>query len=383
VAYDSQHPDPTWAQRDASALPHVRAAAQGESATTEGFTSPIDGTRRLGAAAPIPRLGWVVTADRLLAEVLRPIEDAARYEAAFSALTVLLALVLALMLAVTLNERLRKLHWAVAAVRQGDYTKRISVGGRDELTDLAAGFNEMMARLQALEQEREAFAAMVAHDLRSPLTTVRGTAQLLQRRLPGEAAVQQGLATIVRESDRVARLATDLSDVTRAAVGQLEIRPQRVDLVALVAQAVDRLRAVPVSQPIRLEADPGPLWVDADPERIAQVLDNLLGNAAKYSPPDQPITVQVRGGSEARVCVEDRGAGIAPEEQPHLFDRFYRTSLARDGPVAGTGLGLYISQEIAQAHHGRITVDSGPGKGSRFTLCLPLAPKPASARSGR
>jgi signal transduction histidine kinase len=163
----------------------------------------------------------------------------------------------------------------------------------------------------------------------------------------------------------------------------LAIRPQQVDVAMLVAQAVDRLRAVHASQPIRLDADPGPLWVDADPERIAQVLDNLLGNAAKYSPPDQPITVQVRGGSEARISVEDRGAGIAPEDQPHLFDRFYRTSLARSGPVAGSGLGLYISQEIAQAHHGRISVDSTPGKGSRFTLCLPLTPNPVSARSSR
>src|SRR5207237_1864067 len=121
VVYDSQHPDPTWAQRDASALPHVRAAAQGEPATSEGFTSPIDGTRRLGAAAPVPRLGWVVTADRLLAEALRPIEEAARYEAAISGLTVLLALVLAVALAVSLTERLRALQLAVAAVRQGDY----------------------------------------------------------------------------------------------------------------------------------------------------------------------------------------------------------------------------------------------------------------------
>jgi len=379
VVYDSQHPDPTWAQRDAAGLPHVRTAAQGQAATSEGFTSPIDGTRRLGAAAPVPRLDWVVTADRLLAEALRPIEDAARYEAAFSALIVLLALMVALVLAVTLTDRLRKLEWAMAAVRQGDYGKRVSVGGRDELTELADGFNEMMARLEALEQEREAFAAMVAHDLRSPLTTVRGTAQLLARRPPSEPALQQGLATIVRESDRVARLAADLGDAQRAAVGRLEIRPQQVDVATLVAQAVDRLRAGRASQPIQLDADPGPLWVDADPERIAQVLDNLLGNAAKYSPPDEPIRVQVRGGGEARVCVEDRGAGIAPEDLPHVFDRFYRTRLAKDGPVAGTGLGLYISQEIAQAHHGRITVESTPGQGSRFTLYLPRTSTPASA----
>ena len=113
--------------------------------------------------------------------------------------------------------------------------------------------------------------------------------------------------------------------------------------------------------------------MDADPERIAQILDNLLGNAVKYSPAEQPIRVQVRGGDAAQVSVEDRGPGVAPEDLPHLFDRFYRTRVARRGPIGGTGLGLYISQEIATAHHGQITVDSAPGKGSRFTLTLPLA----------
>src|SRR5262249_1685117 len=110
-----------------------------------------------------------------------------------------------------------------------------------------------------------------------------------------------------------------------------------------------------------------------------QVLDNLLGNAAKYSPPDEPITVQVRGGTDVRVSVEDRGEGIPPEDQPHIFDRFYRTRLARDGPVAGTGLGLYISQEIAQAHQGQITVESTPGAARRFALALPITQPPASA----
>jgi signal transduction histidine kinase len=270
----------------------------------------------------------------------------------------------------------------MAAVRQGDYEQRLAVRGRDEMADLAAGFNDMAARLEALEEEREAFAAMVAHDLRSPLTTVRGTAEVLQRRPPNAPTLERALATIVRESDRVARLAADLGDATRAAAGRLEVRPKRVDLVALVAQAVERLRTAETSQPVRLDAAPGPLWVDADPERIAQILDNLLGNAVKYSPPDQPIGVQVRHGGVAQVCIEDRGPGIASEELPHLFDRFYRTRLARRGPVGGTGLGLYISQEIAAAHHGRITVDSAPGRGSRFTLTLPLAPAAAPVHPG-
>ena len=182
-------------------------------------------------------------ADRSLAEALGPIEQAARREASMSAVAVLLALAIAVLLAVSLTERLRLLQRAMAAVRHGNYEQRVPVRGRDEMAELAAGFNEMVARLQALEQEREAFAAMVAHDLRSPLTTVRGTAEVLQRRPPNGPTLERALATIVRESDRVARLAADLGDATSAAAGRLEVRPERVDLAALVAQAVERLRA--------------------------------------------------------------------------------------------------------------------------------------------
>jgi signal transduction histidine kinase len=116
--------------------------------------------------------------------------------------------------------------------------------------------------------------------------------------------------------------------------------------------------------------------VRADPERIAQVLDNLLGNAAKYSPTGRPVAVAVAVNGDARVSVQDQGAGIAPDELPYLFERFYRTEHARQGQQKGTGLGLYISQEIARAHGGRLTAESTMGAGSRFTLHLPLGTPP-------
>jgi signal transduction histidine kinase len=379
VVYHSQHPELGWPQREASHLPHVRAAARGQIATAEEFISPVDGKPHLGAAVPIPRLGWTVMADSPTAEAVGPIQDAARREVIISVLTALLALALAMLLAVSLTQPVRALQRAVWAVRQGDYDQRVAVNGRDEVAELAAGFNDMVERLGILEQEREAFAAMIAHDLRSPLTAVRGYAELLRHRLPPEGMPERALESIVRESERVARLAADLGDSARAATGQLEIRPERVDLAALVEQAVERLRAAGTSHPLSLDRGSEPLWMDADPARIAQVLDNLLGNAAKYSPPDRPITVRVRGGAEATVSVEDRGPGIPAEELPRLFDRFYRTGQARGGPAHGTGLGLYISQEIAAAHNGDISVQSTPGHGSCFTLRLPLLPIPASA----
>ena len=376
LVYDSEHPELGWAQRDVSALAHVRQALQGQPAMTERFTNPVSGTASLGAAVPVARLGWATTADRSLADTLGPIDAAAGQEGLVLALVLLFALLVGAFLADTLTRPLRALQAAAGAVGRGDYGRRVPAAGHDEVAELGSRFNEMAARLQALEDERQAFAAMVAHDLRSPLTAVRGTAQLLQQRMGDDATVQRRLDTIVRETDRVARLAADLGDAARAAGGHLELRPIRVDLGMLVRDAVERLQAGGAKQPVQLRPAPGPVWVDADPERIAQVLDNLLGNAAKYSPADQPIAVEVEAIGEAQVIVRDRGLGIAPDELPHLFERFYRTHGARRGQQKGSGLGLYISHEIARAHGGDLTAESALGAGSRFTLHLPLAGPP-------
>ena len=197
----------------------------------------------------------------------------------------------------------------------------------------------MVARLEALEQEREAFAAMVAHDLRSPLTTVRGTAEVLQRRPPNAPTLERALATIVRESDRVARLrgrSRRCDERGGRAPGDPPAAGRPGGARSRGRRAAARGRREP-APPARRPT--GAALGGRRPERIAQILDNLLGNAVKYSPPDQPIGVQVRGGNGAQVSVQDRGPGIAPEDLPHLFDRFYRTHLARKGPIGGTGLG--------------------------------------------
>jgi signal transduction histidine kinase len=144
---------------------------------------------------------------------------------------------------------------------------------------------------------------------------------------------------------------------------------------------MERQQAAGVPQPLQLDGPDAPIWVNADPERIAQVLDNLIGNAVKYSPADRPIRVAVDINGQARVAVQDQGPGVPAEELPHLFERFYRTHGARRGDKKGSGLGLYISHEIAQAHGGALTAESVPGAGSRFTLLLPLAPPPTARES--
>jgi signal transduction histidine kinase len=215
------------------------------------------------------------------------------------------------------------------------------------------------------------FLAMVAHDLRQPLTAILGFAQLAQRPDAAPSAREQALArvqTYVRQMDRIL---ADLGQAAALGSGAFPIEPRPTDLVALVRETVETFQAGSPAHRIELEALERleGVW---DADRLRQVLANLIGNAVKYSPDGGKVLVRVeRAGRQAVVTVSDEGLGIAPEELPTLFQPFAR--LERDRRIGGTGLGLYICQGIARAHGGEITAASaGLGQGATFSLKLPL-----------
>jgi two-component system, OmpR family, sensor histidine kinase VicK len=229
----------------------------------------------------------------------------------------------------------------------------------------AATISRDITELRALARLQEDFLAMVTHDLSGPLTVLRSRAQLMQRR---QTYDEQAMAAIVAQTEVMARLVQDLSDVLRLEAGRLELRSERVDLVALAreyaaASASDR-------HALRVEAPAGPVVGDWDPERLGQVFQNLIGNAIKYSPAGTEVVVRVepREG-EALVAVSDRGPGIAECHLPRLFERFYRAETGTQLP--GLGLGLYIARMLVDAHGGRIWAESEVGKGSTFFVALP------------
>ena len=216
-----------------------------------------------------------------------------------------------------------------------------------------------------IEDFRRDFLAMVGHDLRNPLTTVRIQAQLLQRR--GEYR-ESAVAAILSESARMARLVDDLADVVRLEAGHLELQRTAVDLTALAQQLAAVAETESGSH--RIVVAPSPAVVGSwDADRLTQVLRNLLANAIKYSPPGGEIAIRIEvDPREARLAVTDQGPGIAADHLPRLFDRFYRAGAESGG---GLGLGLYISRMLVEAHGGRIRVASIPGTGSTFTITLP------------
>jgi PAS domain S-box-containing protein len=219
-----------------------------------------------------------------------------------------------------------------------------------------------------LERLQQDFLAMTTHDLRSPLTALRVQIQLLRRRGQLDAESESPLLAQV---DRINRLVEDLSEVARLEAGGVELRRSEFDLRDLARESVAAATPLAGHRRIALALRDRPVVGTWDRNRVGQVLQNLLGNALKYTPDGSEVTVAVETRDRvAALSVSDRGPGISPANLPRLFDRFYR--IDPDGSATGLGLGLYIARMLVDAHGGRITVDSTPGEGSCFTVTLPL-----------
>jgi two-component system sensor histidine kinase VicK len=237
------------------------------------------------------------------------------------------------------------------------------------------------ARLFESQQEalkvKDQFLSIVSHELRTPLTTIKGYAQMLHRKLAEDEETRRFAETIDAQTSKLGRLVDDLLDVTRFSRGQFELKRQHTDLRPILEDVATRFQLVTSHHTVVLDADGGPWEGDWDRDRLEQVLNNLVGNAIKYSPDGGVITIAARGDDrKVVVSVRDEGMGIPPEDQQHLFERFYRGDAERKN-IQGLGLGLYVTRRILEAHGGSISVQSEVGRGTEFTFTLPLQRQPA------
>jgi len=224
---------------------------------------------------------------------------------------------------------------------------------------------------RALERRQRQFVAMAAHELRTPVTSILGFAQLVQRRLPEDRHV----ATIVKQAASLDRLINDLIDAARIEDRRLDLRRERFNLTDLACDVAEQVRPLSDAHPIRVAAPPTPLEGAWDRERLGQVIQNLLVNAAKYSPGGGEIVLTLAGlGDAVELAVQDQGVGIPTGALPRLFDPFYRVERT-SGSAQGLGLGLHISRSLVEAHGGQIRAESaGEGRGTTFTVTLPREP---------
>jgi signal transduction histidine kinase len=262
----------------------------------------------------------------------------------------------------------------------GHLEERLPPSEIPEINQLATSFNRMAVSLEDVEQRRRELVSDLTHELRTPLTVLRGyLEELADGRIEATPAVYQRLA---KETKRLQRLINDLQELSKAEAGYLPIKLERVNLRPLLESLVQKFsdQLLEDGPQLRLECPPQLPLVLADVDRVEQVLVNLLGNALTYTKAGS-ITVQVWTESEginARsprlwIAVTDTGIGIASEDVPHVFERFWRAEKSRNQNTGGTGIGLAISQRLIELQGGQIEVESQLGVGSTFRFYLPLA----------
>ncbi len=289
------------------------------------------------------------------------------------ALASIVALALARILARGLTQPIRDMASAVRAMARGDYRQRVPVRSRDELGQLAGGFNHMAGEMEGLERLRRDLVANVSHELKTPISAIRAHLENLMDGIeePNPAL----LAVMVQQSERLSRLVDQLLDLSKLESGDVPLQLESVELGPLVRRIGSEVEMARSGRAVQLDEEiaPGLPPVQADRERLHQVLFNLLDNAYRFSPQGGVVTVRaMRSNGSCEVSVEDRGPGIPAEHLPLVFERFYRVDQSRSRDDGGTGIGLAIARSIVEAHGGRIWAENGP-VGARFRFVLPMA----------
>jgi signal transduction histidine kinase len=255
----------------------------------------------------------------------------------------------------------------------------------------ADGTSAVLINLRDIAEQKEQermhrdFVSMAAHELRNPLTAIKGftrTLMLKADKLSDERRLEY-LSMVNEQSNRLAHLVEDLMRVSRIDAGRVTIEPRALDLAEILNGLLDQYRTKWGGREIVVKRDGGDVSpVFADPHKLEEILINLIDNAVKYSPSGSPVEVQLGlDRPDVRVSVSDHGDGIPPEEIPNLFQKFARIESASTSEIPGTGLGLYIVKGFVQAHGGRVWVDSAVGEGSTFSFTLPVAPARETAHA--
>jgi signal transduction histidine kinase len=339
-------------------------------------------TARFLAAAnfPAPDATLLTSADAGAAPSTGPAPDSAAFQtileqslliAAFAALGA--AVIVSLFVSHRIVQPLQTISQVSRRMAQGSYHERTVLPSDDELAELSRSVNQLAEALEHTERRRMTLIADVAHELRTPLTTIEGYMEgLMDGMIPPN---QHAYSLVLRESVRLQRLVSELALLSRIEAGEVPVTPRALALSEVVERVREQLLPLCDAQQITFATDmPDELpELFADPDRLAQILLNLLGNALRYTPAGGTITISARPLEGAvQITVRDTGIGIGAEHLPHLFERFYRVDKSRTRSSGGTGIGLTIARHLVHAHGGEIWAESdGASKGAAFHLTMP------------
>lgn len=329
--------------------------------------------RRVATLAVRPAGSGALTPEE---EHLRHSLDRLHFVAA--GISVAVALALAFLLAQRMAAPLRRLRRGAEQLAAGRLDARVPVAGGPEAAAVARALNGLAETLRGEEELRKESVADLAHELRTPVNGLLGRIEAAQ---DGVLEPRRNLAAMHTEALRLSRLLDDLARLADAEQPALLVEKTDVDLDAVVSAAVERWRPRFAARRIGLGCDLGPVTLPSDPDRLAQIVDNLLGNALRYT--DEGGTVRLRVGADGDAAVlevADDGIGIAAADLPHVFERFWRGEKSRSRATGGAGIGLAIVAALAEAHGGRVEVESEPGRGSTFRVLLSLGEPPSRDR---
>jgi signal transduction histidine kinase len=276
------------------------------------------------------------------------------------------------LLARGMTSPLREMAAAARAMARGDYGRRVTATSRDEVGELARAFNVMAAELAEVDRMRRDLVANVSHELRTPITALQAGLENLVDGVEPPGAEQ--LRTMLRQVERLGRLVTQLLDLSRLESGALPLQRRLFEVRPVLEDAVDESRLHAPHVEVSVEVDEPDLRADGDPERVHQVVANLLENALRHSPAGGRVEVRARP-DRGRVAIEvsDEGPGIPEEEATRVFERFYRADSSRSSGLGGAGLGLAIARWIVDLHGGDIRAEQRMPTGCRMVVLLPGA----------
>lgn len=350
--------------------------------SSDRYDSFLSNTAVIGAAAPIPEIGWALFTEWPASDADIVIRAIRNQMIAVLIAGIILVVVLAPFLAGRIVKPIHELEDDAAEIAQGNFGNRVAITTGDELEELGSAFNKMAEGLKRLEELRKEFVFIAAHELRTPVTATKWSLSLILDGTLGAVpdALRETLDKIKSANDRLVQLVNDILEIARNDAGRLKIQVAPNDMAESIRAIISEAEPLAKQRNIKIlyEAFPDAPRVLMDPDRVKEVVMNFISNAIKYGKQDGSVKIyhELSGGLFT-THVEDDGLGMSEEDQKHVFEKFFRSDSKEVKEAVGTGLGLFITRELVEKMQGTVAFRSTLGKGSRFSFSLPVA-RPAA-----
>lgn len=347
------------------------------------YESMFDKTPVVGAGRKLSGTGWLLLVEWPLADADAIVDEVRRQVLTFTIFSIFAVFALAPLFASRLTRPIRALAKGAGEIEQGHFDEEVKIETHDELEDLGGAFNRMAQGLKRLNELQKEFVFIAAHELRTPVTAIKGFLSLIFEGSAGAVSepIKKYLTTVQQANDRLVQLVNDLLEIARSEAGRLKIETAPFDIREGARAILAEIKPLADQKKISISyMEPtAPLMVLTDPDRIKEVIMNFASNAIKYGNVGGWIKIyheEVPSGVATHV--EDNGFGISEEEQKRIFEKFFRSETREVRTITGTGLGLFITKELVEKMGGKIWFTSEKGKGSRFSFILSPAPSPVA-----